>query len=109
MSLVRNILFACVAVAPLVFTPAAKADQWQKADGYWYFWSTNNQHWFYTDGKKWQVYDNGQWTDSGAPPAQAANAGGGSSGLDYSSYFYDPSPRSSSSGRSWSYSGGGRR
>ena len=106
MSTLRGLLFACLAVTPLVFTPAAQADQWQKSnDGYWYFWSTDNQRWFYMDGKRWQVWDNGQWSDSGTPTFQAANAE--AAGQNYSSYYYDPAPRSS--GRSWTYSGAGHR
>jgi hypothetical protein len=104
MRLVRNLLLVCLAVTPLVFAPAAQADQWRQSDGYWYFWSDSNQRWYYLDGKKWQVFQNGQWVDSGAPSLQT-NSPVSSPG--YSSYFYDPSP--SSSGRNWSYSGGGHR
>jgi hypothetical protein len=101
--MVRKLLFACVAVAPLVFASAAHADQWRQSDGYWYFWSTSNQRWFYLDGKKWQVYDSGRWVDSGAPSLQANTPV--STGVNYSSAYYEPG----SSGRSWSYSGGGHR
>jgi len=102
MSLLRNVMFACLAAAALVFTPAAQADQWQKsADGYWYFWSDNNQRWFYMDGREWKLWEDGQWVDSGSPSLQRTNS------QSYSSYYADPSP--GSSGRRWSYSGGGRR
>lgn len=51
-----------LSVVALAATPGmAAADEWQKKDGYWYYWSDNAQRWYYQDGDAWLVYQNGAW------------------------------------------------
>jgi hypothetical protein len=77
----RNVLLGGVTVAALGFTPAARADHWQKSrDGYSYYWSDAAQRWYYQDGNQWQIEQNGQWVNTQAPPQQSS----------YQSYYYDP-------------------
>lgn len=87
MTWLRALIFGCVTVGALAFTPAAQADRWQKSsDGYWYYWSDNDQRWYYQDGKKWQVLQNGQWVDAPGPSMQSDNY----YQPGYRSYYYEP-------------------
>lgn len=89
MSLLRTLTLGMLtAFGMLAFTTAAQADRWQKSsDGYWYYWSDNDQRWFYQDGKKWQVLQNGQWVDAQAPSMQSGNTN--QPGY-YQSYYSQP-------------------
>src|SRR5580704_16361681 len=110
MSLLRKVLLACLVVTALAATPAARADQWQKlTDGYWYLWNDASARWFYTDGRTWQVYQDGKWVASANPPtattARSSNyQAPAAPSVSYTNYYYSPSS-GSSGGRSWSYSG----